>query len=502
MNARLRRTIPLAIALLLISVMTARAQSYRAVVSRSAGPDRISTSVAVAQRNWSSAQTAIIATGFDFPDALAAAALSAHRSAPVLLSERHRLPEPVRAELQRLGVREVLILGGQFSISADVEAAIGSMGISTRRLAGTDRFETAALVAREVGSATREVTLAFGRNWPDAVAAGALAASDDRVPVLLTESQGIPQPTNDALAALGIQTVFIVGGTAVISPSIDEELRGRGLNVVRLAGNDRYLTSATVAENAFNRISKRPASAIFASGGNFPDALAAAGAAGRDGGVLLLVDPVDLNRSPVIGEFVRVRTSGMNRAQIIGGAIAVGSTVDWQLRANLMGEVTPTAQFPTGTWRVNGDIAPGTYRNSDSSQTCYWKRMSGFSGSFDEINANGIADYRVIVTISPSDAGFESSRCGTWSPDLSPTTPSPTAPFGEGMYLVGHEIAPGTWRNSDSSESCYWKRMRSFTGEFDDIIANGLSESIQTVTIAATDAGFESSRCGVWTKIG
>ena len=478
------------------------AEPYREVVTRSSGGDRIGTAVAVSQRNWDRASTAIVATAFDFPDALAAAALSAHLDAPILLSERETLPDSVRQELERLGVTDVIILGGDNSISVGVEAAIGNLGKSTRRIAGIDRYDTAAKVAREVGSQTAEITLAFGRNWPDAVAAGALAASDDRIPVLLTERAGIPTPTNEALAALGIRTVFIVGGTSVIASSIDDELRQRGFQVERLAGGDRYLTSAIVAERAFNRISQKPAAAVFASGGNFPDALSAAGASARVGGVLLLVDPHDLNRSPVIGEFVRVRTSEIDRAQIIGGASAVGTTVDWQLRANLAGQVTPTAVFPTGTWRVNGDIAPGTYRNSDSSQSCYWERLSGFSGSFEDIEANGIQNYRTIVTISPSDAGFESSRCGVWSPDLTPITTSPTAAFGSGMYLVGHEVAPGTWRNSDSSETCYWERMRSFTGEFDDIIANGLSDSIQTVTIEATDAGFETDRCGVWTKIG
>lgn len=498
---RMRFAIAVAAALFIV-VPQAGAQSYREVMTRSAGTDRIGTAVAVSQRNWTTATRVILATGFDFPDALAAGALSADFDAPILLTERDRLPNSVRDEIARLGASEVVILGGEFSVSPNVAAAIAAMGKSVRRIAGSDRFETAALAAREVGSRSGEVTLAFGRNWPDAVAAGALSASDDRVPILLTERSGLPQPTNDALAALGARKVLIVGGFAVISPSIDDELRGRGLEVERLAGNDRYLTSAVVAERAFGRIARKPASAIFASGGNFPDALSAAGAAARDGGVLLLTDPFDLNRSPVTGEFVRVRVSDIDRGQIIGGAVAVSTVVDWQLRANLAGQVTPTAGFPTGTWRVNGDIAPGTYRNTDSSESCYWKRLSGFSGSFEEIKANGISDYRMIVTIAPSDAGFESTRCGAWSPDLSPMTSSPTAPFSDGMYLVGHEVAPGTWRNSDSSQSCYWKRMRSFTGEFEDIIANGLSESIQTVTIAATDVGFETNRCGVWTKIG
>lgn len=158
--------------------------------------------------------------------------------------------------------------------------------------------------------------------------------------------------------------------------------------------------------------------------------------------------------------------------------------------------------FPDGTYRVGIDIAPGTYRNTDSSQFCYWERLSGFSGELNDIIANGFSDARQIVTIAPTDAGFVSRRCGRWVPDDTPLTSSPTAPFGDGMYRVGRDIAPGLWRNSDSTGFCYWERLRGFSGEFDDIIANEFSNAPQIVRIAPTDVGFSASRCGIWTRIG
>ncbi|MDI3341346.1 MAG: hypothetical protein QJR03_12525 [Sphaerobacter sp.] len=162
----------------------------------------------------------------------------------------------------------------------------------------------------------------------------------------------------------------------------------------------------------------------------------------------------------------------------------------------------PPAGFPDGTYRVGVDIQPGTYRNTDSSQLCYWERLSGFSGELDDIIANGLSLARVIVTIAPTDAGFSSEDCGRWVPDDTPLTASPTAPFGDGMYRVGRDIAPGLWRNSDSSDFCYWERLRGFSGELDDIIANEFSDTPQVVRIAPTDVGFAASRCGTWTRIG
>jgi hypothetical protein len=158
--------------------------------------------------------------------------------------------------------------------------------------------------------------------------------------------------------------------------------------------------------------------------------------------------------------------------------------------------------FGEGTFRVGVDIAPGTYRNSDSSQGCYWERLSGLGGTLDEIIANNFTYARQVVTISPSDVGFSSEGCGVWSQDLSPITPSPTAPFGDGIYIVGVDIAPGLWRNSDSSDGCYWARLSGFGGTLDEIIANEFSEAIQTVRIVSTDRGFETEGCGVWTRIG
>ena len=155
--------------------------------------------------------------------------------------------------------------------------------------------------------------------------------------------------------------------------------------------------------------------------------------------------------------------------------------------------------FGDGVHVVGTDIAPGTYRNSSSSGGCYWERLSGFGGTLDEIIANEFAEHRQLVTIEGTDVGFSSEDCGTWTQDLSRITGSPTAPFGDGMYIVGVDIAPGTWQN-DGSSGCYWARLSGFSHESADIIANEYSDDQQTVTISSGDVGFESDDCGTWSK--
>lgn len=73
--------------------------------------------------------------------------------------------------------------------------------------------------------------------------------------------------------------------------------------------------------------------------------------------------------------------------------------------------------------------------------------------------------------------------------------------FGSGPQLVGSDIQPGTYRNSDSSNMCYWERLSGHSGEIDDIIANELTESQSVVTIAPTDVAFSSTDCGTWTLV-
>lgn len=155
------------------------------------------------------------------------------------------------------------------------------------------------------------------------------------------------------------------------------------------------------------------------------------------------------------------------------------------------------ASFTDGTHTVGKEIQPGTYRTRVSSPGCYWQRLKGFSGEMTDTLANGIESGPMVVTIKDNDAGFESKKCGTWTKDLSPITSSPTAPFGDGSYIVGTDISPGTWR-SDSPEDCYWERLKEFTGGMNATIANSIGKGI--VTIAKTDKGFRTNKCGTWTK--
>jgi hypothetical protein len=157
----------------------------------------------------------------------------------------------------------------------------------------------------------------------------------------------------------------------------------------------------------------------------------------------------------------------------------------------------PPVRYGDGTHRVGIDLPAGVYRSSGGA-SCYWERLSGFGGSYGEIIANGLEDSPQIVDVQSSDAGFYSDGCGYWQP-VSQTYPAaPQSSFGDGTYVVGSHINPGTYRSPGGS-SCYWERLSGFGGTYNDIIANGLPTGPAIVTISGSDAGFETVGCGTWT---
>ncbi len=84
--------------------------------------------------------------------------------------------------------------------------------------------------------------------------------------------------------------------------------------------------------------------------------------------------------------------------------------------------------------------------------------------------------------------------------ELAPLTPPAVATFGDGVWIVGVDIQPGTYRTAASPGLCYGARLSGFGGTLGEIIANELSFDPITVTIEPTDAGFESIDCDLWTN--
>jgi hypothetical protein len=214
-------------------------------------------------------------------------------------------------------------------------------------------------------------------------------------------------------------------------------------------------------------------------------------------------------RHPILTTFLVLFIALVGFSALSGGNKTANNTVSStsntassQQEVAQKSQPTPTPDthphFRDGSYQVGKDLQPGTYRTREASSGCYFARLSGFGGSLDEILANENTDAPTVVTILPTDKGFTSSRCGTWTQDLSAITKSKTS-FGDGTYIVGTDIEPGTYKSSGQS-GCYYARLSGFGGSLDDILANQNTNTAAIVTIAATDKGFKSNHCGTWTK--
>jgi hypothetical protein len=168
-------------------------------------------------------------------------------------------------------------------------------------------------------------------------------------------------------------------------------------------------------------------------------------------------------------------------------------------------EPSPEPEGPTiedGTWLVPDEVKPGIYRAAAPGTDCYWERVKNFTGGLNSIIANGNAGGGpIVIEIAKSDNGFTSDGCGPWSSELSQASTSRTS-VGDGIWIVGTDMAPGTYRTTVPGGNCYWARLRSFDGGLNSILANDLpGRGSAIVEIRPTDTGFETSGCGTWEKV-
>lgn len=208
----------------------------------------------------------------------------------------------------------------------------------------------------------------------------------------------------------------------------------------------------------------------------------------------------------LLGVTTRTVSNGVVIFTGLGVRGTIGATATLLFRA---GSFAPFAQvitiqpfaFGTGTHLVTTDIPPGRYRSVNAaSGSCYWARLRNTSGSATAIIANDIGAGPRLVEIVASDAAFESNRCGLWTEVSGPVTTSVTAPFGDGVYLVGVDIQPGVWRSNGTGPGCYWARLRNLRGE-GDVIENVTGAAPALVAIGPTDLAFKANRCGTWTRV-
>lgn len=290
--------------------------------------------------------TAILATGANFPDALAGTYLAGLVDAPILLTERDNIPTSTMSVLTgtsatSLDVDRVYLLGGPLAIGLRVQAELEALGIDVVRLAGENRMETAARIATgipdaEVGliDGLRTAIVARADSFPDALVAGA-AARNGSLPMLLTATESLSSVTADALDRLNIEQVIVAGGPVAVSDAVVTELAGLGYQPRRVFGNSRTETAVSFSNFNQQELGFRTNEVGLARADSFPDALAFAPFAGREAiSVLLARDPLTLD-VPTRTQLANYGTCFFDTLYIPGGTVAISAGVEAAARESL-----------------------------------------------------------------------------------------------------------------------------------------------------------------------
>lgn len=267
------------------------------------------------------------------------------------------------AALAVAAVAGSMVLASSPAVANGTAAPTTGSVVGVERIAGIDRYETAAMLSEHTYAAPVDVVyIATGESFPDALAGGPAAAAR-RGPVLLVRQNAIPVATAGELRRLQPKSIVVLGGSGAVSDAVAGRLLGfTSGTVTRTAGKDRYETSARISAASNPAGSKI---AFVATGTSFPDALSGTPAASVLGGPILLVGGAGIPSS-VRAELARLKPDSIF---VLGGPGAVSGTV-----LSALGPYATSVVRWSGADRyaTSAAISASVFRGDRTPTRCTW----------------------------------------------------------------------------------------------------------------------------------
>lgn len=306
---------------------------YRPAMERIAGNTRYDTmSALVSKQNPSQAGTLIVASGENYPDALAASSVAGALHAPILLTAKKELSLQALQQVNKIQPSTIIIVGGSNAVSANAERSLKSNCGNVQRVYGATRVDTALALYRSdtrfdfTWSDTAIVTTAD--NYADALSMSAWAYRSSS-PIFLVSNKADNAKQIAALKDGDFSDIVIAGGTQAVNKQIEQQIAdATGITPTRLSGETRYDTSIAIAKWLTQYTALGVDGAVFATGQNYPDALAAGPLAGAQDGLLILVNPADPSSAV---NFLKPYKDAVQHAYVAGGTNALGENVTAQI---------------------------------------------------------------------------------------------------------------------------------------------------------------------------
>lgn len=220
-------------------------------------------------------------------------------------------------------------VAGPSAVGAEVEQGLADIGVTVAsRYSGDNRFATAREIFRNNSGWGSLAIIASGTNFADACSVAPIAFSE-KAPLFLVDANGSLDAESEAsIESSGFTTLLIIGGTAAVSQDVDDwaitlgysQAEGASNAIVRIYGDDRYKTSAALANWAIENLGYKREGMAVATGGNFPDALCGGYMQGRSKSVLLLSDSGQEGACAVVASVTATKPQSLI---YLGGEVAL-----------------------------------------------------------------------------------------------------------------------------------------------------------------------------------
>ena len=301
---------------------------------RASGKTRYETAANIADqvKTKGTVNTVILVNADKFADALAGVPYASQLNAPILLASKDELPGSTLDEIKKLGVKNIIILGGNSAVGKEaVEDKLKSQGYTVTRIKGSTRYETATNIAEKVNSKPTEVFIVYSQKFPDALAISSIAAQK-KAPILYVDKTGTIDSYTKAYLTKHKSTItkaYVIGGKGAVSDDVKSQVdKTLGITSVRIKGSTRYETCLAVLKYSAFKSYVSGQAVCVTTGEKFPDALAGGILAAKTKAPVLLVGAtLDSSQQSYLSLKKNDLTGATNFLYILGGKSSVPEAI-------------------------------------------------------------------------------------------------------------------------------------------------------------------------------
>ena len=211
---------------------------------------------------------------------------------------------------------------------------------NTKRLAGSNRYETSAKISQKYFSSADTVILASGKNNADALVSASFANAH-KAPILLTNKDTTDESVLNEISRLKAKNIIIVGGSSSVSYKVEGDMRSKGYNVRRISGNDRYETSAIIAQEVKDLTGA--SKAILINGAKDADALTVSSLATSQGLPVFMTKSGDLEAHAKS----KLNSWNLDKIYVVGGRNSISDYTMNQVKAKIKTRLSGQDRFKT-----------------------------------------------------------------------------------------------------------------------------------------------------------